>query len=77
MNNNLNLVYASVLFDIARKENKIPLFLEYAQKILYVINRQPKFTRLLNDLNISKEERKNIVQNLLSDQTDISFVHFI
>jgi F0F1-type ATP synthase delta subunit len=64
MNNNLNLVYASVLFDIARKNNKISLFLEYAQKLLFIINNQPKFILLINDLNISKKERKNIIQDI-------------
>jgi F0F1-type ATP synthase delta subunit len=77
MNNNLNLTYASVLFDIAYKNNAVQAYLEYGQRLLATIREFPQFCAIINDLNISKEERKQIIQDIWLERTNLDFVHFL
>jgi F0F1-type ATP synthase delta subunit len=61
MVSNLNLAYASVLFDVGQRQKRLPAFLDMAQEILHVFKHNPKLSEVLNDLSVEKEDRKKLV----------------
>jgi F0F1-type ATP synthase delta subunit len=64
MVSNLNLAYASVLFDVGQKQKKLPAFLDMAQEVLNVFKRNPKLSTILNDLSVEKEDRKELISSI-------------
>jgi F0F1-type ATP synthase delta subunit len=64
MVSNLNLAYASVLFDVGQRQNKLPAFLDMAQAVLNVFKRNPRLSAVLNDLSVEKEDRKELVSSI-------------
>lgn len=74
----VSLQYANALFDLAGKDQQlIKLYLENLKVIEQSILNNSMFSKVLNHPKISKSEKKEIFQQVLSSQVDENLLYFI
>ncbi len=75
MSNTLSKQYAKALFDLATENNEV----EDVYQNLIILKENFKdlsFKKIMESVTISKEEKKQILKNILIDLNDSYFLHF-
>lgn len=75
--NNLTSRYASALLSLALEENKNEAYRNYLKMILSVIQDDTSLEKLLSCSNISKEEKKEIVDKVFVNAPSVHIISFI
>ena len=75
--NNLASRYASALLSLALEENKNEAYRQYLKSILEVIQEDKSLEKLLSCSNISKEEKKKIVDRVFVSAPSVHINSFI
>ncbi|GHU33075.1 hypothetical protein FACS1894166_07740 [Bacilli bacterium] len=77
MVNGLRNSYALVLFNIAMKKDALQIYYDTIHELLHVFNKHPELNDFLNDTAVSKETRKQLVNDLFQDKIDHSILYFL
>lgn len=75
--NNLSSRYASALLALALEENKNEAYRSYLKVILNILQDDTSLEKLLSCSNISKEEKKNIIEKVFINPPSIHIISFI
>ena len=71
----VNSSYPRVLYEYANKENRVKEIHDQAQDVLNALNRDDKMLyEMLRNYNISKEMRKDIIDDVFKDHIDEYFI---
>lgn len=76
----MNLVaerYASALFELAREEGKDHRFKEETQFVAQTLKAHPELTHLLSRSQLSKDEKRRILDDIFKDRLDPYVLHVL
>ena len=70
-------VYGEALYALAKDENKSDLILKQLKTLNECFSAEPDFLRLLSAPNVSKIERKEILDTCFKDKTELYLLNFL
>ena len=73
----ISKTYGEALFELAVEENKIDAFLEEVKVILDSLKNNPELYKLLNHPKISKEEKKQVIENIFKGRISDEVTGFL
>jgi F0F1-type ATP synthase delta subunit len=77
MISSINNSYAAVLFDLGKQNNKLRNYFESATELLGLLEHNDEFSQLIGNTSIDKNERRQIVTDLLGHDLDEAFIYFL
>lgn len=69
--------YGHALFEVAKAENKIDLFLDELRDVSNILISNEEFSQFLNHPNITDEEKKRVVENVFKGKIDDEIIELI
>ena len=73
----ISKTYGEALFELAVEENKMDTFLAEVQTVLMGLKMNPDLYKLLNHPKISKEEKKEVVENIFKGRVSDEVTGFL
>lgn len=77
MNNEVAQRYADGLFELAKQENKVEIYMEQVQLLLDTMQQNPDLKYIFQSIKISKEEKRNFVEKIYKNSVDHYVLNFI
>ncbi len=73
----VDTVYASAIFELAKEENKIQEFNEEIKSLYEIFKSDNEFLDILQTPVISSKEKKDLIQKLFKDKISINIYNFL
>lgn len=67
--------WANALYDIAKENNKVLLYLEQTTVIINLLKQYPEYLKIISNSNILKEKRKTVIDETFKNNFEVHIVN--